>query len=92
MAFATWTSPQSSESEISLNDNPQANSDWLLTKVLDLKRIRTDADKYFETYATMIYLEEAKQSQFLTQLNTENLQFEYSGGDEFRLRNNVTIE
>lgn len=71
-------------------DDPQAASDWL-SMLLKLQRNRTDADKYFEAYTKMIYLEEAKQSQFLTQFNAENIHFEYSG-DEFRFKNNVITE
>lgn len=74
-----------------VNEDPQAKSDFL-SMLLELQRNRTDANKYFEAYSTMIYLEEAEQSQFLTQFNAKNIQFEYTGGVELRFKNNVTIE
>lgn len=83
--------PEIANIEQNANDDQQAKSDWL-SMLLKLTPNRTDANKYFEAFTTMIHLEEAKQSQFLSQFNAENIQLEYLGGDEFRFKEDVTID
>lgn len=55
-------------------------------------RNRNDAEKYFESYSTMIYLEEAQQSQFLAQFKVTNIKLEWAENNQYRFKNSVIIK
>lgn len=72
------------------NTSAQENDDWV-SMLLKLSRNRTNEEKYFEAYTTMIHLEEAAQSKFLIQFKTTKIRLELSDKNEFCFANNVII-
>lgn len=60
-----------------------------LTRLFDTMDISIETG-YKNAFSTMIHFEEAAQSQYLIQFNTENLKITYSSkGREFRIANDV---
>lgn len=63
-------------------------------QIVDLLRLthsyRRSQSNYINAYSTMIYLEEAAQTQFLAQFNAKDVTLQYSGnGRDFSIKKNV---
>lgn len=55
-----------------------------------MSNYRMNESKYIDAYKTMIYSEEAAQSNFLGQFNRANVQLKFSQNDgQFYMRNDV---
>lgn len=72
-----------------LNIDKDDNSE-LLRKIEQSTRTRSSQMKYIRAYTTMIYLEEAEQSQFLLQFNAKHLRISHNTGRIFSIKNDVS--
>lgn len=73
---------------IEASTGKEGNDEWV-TLFSRLSIDEKDADAYIEKYTTMVYLEEAAQSKFLTQFKTGNIRLERTDDNEFCFENNV---
>lgn len=64
-----------------------------LANLMDKKPLcRSNQRDYIKAYTTMVHLEEAAQSEFIAQFNTENVRLMRSNSErEFRIRNSVRL-
>lgn len=70
------------------DDNPPE-----IERLLDKKLLsRSNSKDYYEAYTTMIHLEEAAQSEFISQFNTKNIRLRYTDESrQFCIRNDVSL-